>query len=297
MDSTSFKSGFVNLVGNPNVGKSTLMNAFLGTKLSITSPKVQTTRHRILGLLTENNYQIVFSDTPGIVKPKYELQRYMLNYAFSALEDADILLYLTDIEDRDRYDQEFIDKLNQINTPKLLIINKIDIHSTEEIATAEQVWKKRFKDDVEIWKVSALTGENINALKQRLLELLPYNPPYFPEDELSDRTERFFISEIIREKIFFNYYQEIPYSTDVQIDAFEEKDNVIVIRATIYVIRDSQKNIIIGHKGSGIKKIGMEARKDIEDFLDHRVFLDLHVKVRKNWRDDKNWLSRLGYTN
>jgi len=297
MDSTSFKSGFVNLVGNPNVGKSTLMNAFLGTKLSITSPKVQTTRHRILGLLTENNYQIVFSDTPGIVKPKYELQRYMLNYAFSALEDADILLYLTDIEDRDRYDQEFIDKLNQINTPKLLIINKIDIHSTEEIATAEQVWKKRFKDDVEIWKVSALTGENINALKQRLLELLPYNPPYFPEDELSDRTERFFISEIIREKIFFNYYQEIPYSTDVQIDAFEEKDNVIVIRATIYAIRDSQKNIIIGHKGSGIKKIGMEARKDIEDFLDHRVFLDLHVKVRKNWRDDKNWLSRLGYTN
>ena len=297
MDSTSFKSGFVNLVGNPNVGKSTLMNAFLGTKLSITSPKVQTTRHRILGLLTENNYQIVFSDTPGIVKPKYELQRYMLNYAFSALEDADILLYLTDIEDRDRYDQEFIDKLNQINTPKLLIINKIDIHSAEEIATAEQVWKKRFKDDVEIWKVSALTGENINTLKQRLLELLPYNPPYFPEDELSDRTERFFISEIIREKIFFNYYQEIPYSTDVQIDAFEEKDNVIVIRATIYAIRDSQKNIIIGHNGSGIKKIGMEARKDIEDFLDHRVFLDLHVKVRKNWRDDKNWLSRLGYTN
>ena len=291
----SFKSGFVNLVGNPNVGKSTLMNAFLGTKLSITSPKVQTTRHRILGILSEPDYQIVFSDTPGIVKPHYELQRYMLNYAFSALEDADVLLYLTDAEDTDRYDQTFLDKLNAINTPKLLIINKTDAYSANDIARTESLWKERL-DDIEIWKISALTGDNVDQLKQRIVELLPFNPPYFPEDELSDRTERFFISEIIREKIFLNYYQEIPYSTDVQIEAFEEKENIVVIRASIYVIRDSQKNILIGHRGSGIKKIGTEARKDIEAFLEQKVFLDLHVKVRKDWRNDNNWLSRFGYT-
>lgn len=291
---TSFKAGFVNIVGNPNVGKSTLINAFMGEKLSIVTPKMQTTRHRILGFLTQENYQIIFSDTPGIVKPNNELQNRMLAYSFSALEDADVLLYVTDIEDIDRVNDNFVAKVNKLANPLLLIINKIDIRQPDEIAKAKVFWKQKFPD-AEIFEVSALKNDGTDKVFQRILEVLPYHPPYFPEDELSDKTERFFISEIIREKILLNYYEEIPYSVEVHVEEFKEKEDITVIKVRIFVLRDSQKNIIIGSKGTMIKKVGVEARKEIEKFLGGKVYLELFVKVRKGWRDDENSLKKFGY--
>lgn len=294
MPEKEFKAGFVNIVGNPNVGKSTILNAFMGEKFVIVSPKVQTTRHRILGFLTKDNYQIIFSDTPGIVDPNNELQNRMLAYTFSALNDADILLYITDVRDIDRVNDNFVNKANQINKPLLLLINKIDILSDKAIAKSRTFWKSKFPK-AEIIEVSALKKTNLNDVFNRIIDLLPVHPAYFPEEDLSDRTERFFVSEIIREKIFFNYYDEIPYAVDIQIDSFKEKKDITVIYAIIYVLRDSQKNIIIGSNGSMIKKIGIEARQDIEKFLGIKVFLELFVKVRKNWRNDKNMLKSFGY--
>ncbi len=291
----NFKSGFVNIIGNPNVGKSTLMNSFLGTKLSIITPKVQTTRHRILGILNGDNYQIVFSDTPGILNPKYEMQKRMLNYVFSAIEDADLLLYLTDIEDIKKVNEEIINRINKLSIPVLLVINKIDIHKQEEIEAAEAFWKKLLPA-AEIHKISALRGDNLPKLLNRIVELLPEHPPYYDDTEsISDRTERFFVSEIIREKIFLNYRQEIPYSVDVQIEEFKEKEDITVIKAVIYVMHHSQKVILIGKNGAAIKKVGMEARKDIEAFLGTKVFLELRVKVRENWRNNPNILKKFGY--
>ena len=290
----SFKAGFVNIVGNPNVGKSTLINGFMGEKLSIVTPKMQTTRHRILGFLTQENYQIIFSDTPGIVQPNNELQNRMLAYSFSALEDADVLLYVTDIEDVDRVNDDFVAKANHLSIPLLLVINKIDIRQPDEIAKAKAFWQQKFPD-AEIFEVSALKGEGTDKIFQRILEVLPYHPPYFPKDELSDKSERFFVSEIIREKILLNYYEEVPYSVEVQVEEFKEKENITVIKTKIFVLRESQKNIIIGRKGEMIKKGGMQARKDIEKFLGGKVYLELFVKVRKGWRDDENTLKKFGY--
>ncbi|HIE15993.1 MAG TPA: GTPase Era, partial [Bacteroidales bacterium] len=279
-----FKAGFVNIVGNPNVGKSTLVNTLMGEKLSIVTPKVQTTRHRILGILTENNYQIVFSDTPGIVEANYEMQNRMLVYSFSALEDADILLYVTDIKDINRINNAFITKINKLSIPVFLIINKIDLHLQEEITKAKLFWQQQVPKAI-LFEVSALKAIATNNLFDKILELLPVHPPYFPDDIVSDKTERFFVSEIIREKIFIHYYEEIPYSIEVQVEEFKEKQDIIVIKVKIFVLRESQKNIIIGRKGEMIKKIGMEARKDIEKFLQKKVFLELFVKVKKNWRN------------
>ncbi len=290
----SFKAGFVNIVGNPNVGKSTLINGFMGEKLSIVTPKMQTTRHRILGFLTQENYQIVFSDTPGIVQPNNELQNRMLAYSFSALEDADVLLYVTDIEDVGRVNDDFVKKANNLSIPLLLVINKIDIRKPDEIEQAKIFWQQKFPD-AEIFEVSALQGKGTDKLFQRILEVLPYHPPYFPEDELSDKSERFFVSEIIREKILLNYYEEVPYSVEVQVEEFKEKEDITVIKTKIFVLRESQKNIIIGRKGEMIKKLGMQARKDIEKFLGVKVYLELFVKVRKGWRDDENTLKKFGY--
>ena len=289
-----FKAGFVNIVGNPNVGKSTLVNTLMGEKLSIVTPKVQTTRHRILGILTESNYQIVFSDTPGIVEANYEMQNRMLAYSFSALEDADILLYVTDIKDINRINNAFITKINKLSIPVFLIINKIDLHLQEEITKAKLFWQQQVPKAI-LFEVSALKAIATNNLFDKILELLPVHPPYFPDDIVSDKTERFFVSEIIREKIFIHYYEEIPYSIEVQVEEFKEKQDIIVIKVKIFVLRESQKNIIIGRKGEMIKKIGMEARKDIEKFLQKKVFLELFVKVKKNWRNDKNILKKFGY--
>jgi GTP-binding protein Era len=291
----NFKAGFVNIIGNPNVGKSTLMNSFLGTKLSIITPKVQTTRHRILGILNGENYQIVFSDTPGILDPKYEMQKRMLNYVFSAIEDADLLLYLTDIDDMKKVNEEVIKRINKLPIPVLLVINKIDIHKQPEIESAAAIWKKLLPN-AEIHKISALRGDNVTELRDRIIELLPVHPPYYDDAEyISDKTERFFVSEIIREKIFLNYRQEIPYSVDVQIEEFKEKEDITVIRAIIYVNHRTQKSILIGRNGEAIKKVGIQAREEIEMFLGKKVFLELRVKVKENWRNDPNTLRRFGY--
>ncbi len=291
-----FKSGYVNIIGNPNVGKSTLMNSFLGTKLSITTPKVQTTRHRILGILNGDNYQIIFSDTPGILNPKYEMQKRMLNYIFSAIEDADILLYLTDIEDIKRINDDIIQRINKLKIPVLLVINKIDKHTAQEIETAAQIWKQKLPN-AEIHKISALQGDNVSELFNRIIALLPYHPPYYDDpDYISDKTERFFVAEIIREKIFINYRQEIPYSVDVQIEEFKEKEDITVIKAIIYVMHRTQKYILIGKNGEAIKKVGIQAREEIEAFLGRKVFLDLYVKVKENWRNNPNLLRQFGYT-
>ncbi len=293
---SNFKAGFVNIVGNPNVGKSTLLNAFIGEKLSIVTPKVQTTRHRILGFMTQDNYQIIFSDTPGIVQPNNKMQDRMLAYSFSALEDADILIYLTDIEDIQRVNEEFVSNAKNLTTPLFLIINKIDIRKPEEIAKAKIFWQTKFPS-AEIFEISALKGIGVSELFSRILDTLPYHPPYFPEDELSDKSERFFVSEIVREQIFLNYHKEIPYAVEVQIDEFKEKEDITVIKALIYVLRESQKNIIIGNKGTMIKKVGIEARKNIEQFIGKKVYLELFVKVKKGWRDDENTLKQFGYFN
>ncbi len=290
----NFKAGFVNIVGNPNVGKSTLINGFMGEKLSIVTHKMQTTRHRILGFLTRDNYQLIFSDTPGIVKPCNELQKRMLSYSFSALDDADILLYVTDVEDVGRVNDAFVEKANHLSTPLLLIINKIDIRKPDEITKAKVFWNEKFPD-AELFEVSALKGIGTEKLFQRILKDLPYHPPYFPDDELSDKTDRFFVSEIIREKILLNYYEEVPYSVEVQVEEFKEKEDITVIKVKIFVLRDSQKNILIGKKGEMIKKVGVQARKDIEKFLGCKVYLELFVKVRKGWRDDENILKKFGY--
>lgn len=288
------KAGFVNIVGNPNVGKSTLMNKLVGERLSIITSKSQTTRHRILGIVNGEDFQIVYSDTPGVLKPKYLLQESMLKFAHSALYDADILLYITDITEKKDKNIDFIEKAKKTETKIILVINKIDLIDQEILEKLVKEWRT-ILPDAEFFPVSALHSFNIDNLFNRIKELLPESPPFFDKDQLTDKSERFFVTEIIREKILNNYKKEIPYSTEVEVESFKEEEKIIRINAVIYVTRDSQKGIIIGHKGKMIKIIGTEARKDLEIFFNKKIYLELFVKVRKDWRDDDQQLKKFGY--
>ena len=288
------KSGFVNIIGHPNVGKSTLMNVLMGEKLSIITPKAQTTRHRILGIVNGDDYQIVYSDTPGIVRPHYKLHESMMKFVHTALQDADVFVYMTEAGENN-FDEEVIDKIKASGKPLLFLINKVDTISPQEVEVKLKFWQDKFPDAT-IIPVSARLNYNIDKITAAVLKLLPENEPYFPkDDELSDRPLRFFISEIIREKIFLQYQQEIPYSAEVVVESYKEKPDIVVISATIFVERDTQKGIILGHKGESIKKLGTQARKDIEAFIDKKVFLELSLKVSSDWREDANQLKRFGY--
>ncbi|MDE5904140.1 GTPase Era [Duncaniella sp.] len=289
------KAGFVNIVGNPNVGKSTLMNDLVGERISIITSKAQTTRHRIMGIVNTPDYQIVFSDTPGVLQPKYKLQESMLNFSEGALVDADVLVYVTDVVEDPSKNADFLAKVAKEKMPVLLVINKIDLVKVQvELEELTQRWQQ-ILPQAEIFPVSAKEHFNVDNLLKRIVELLPVSAPYFGKDALTDKPARFFVTEIIREKILTLYDKEIPYSVEVIVEKFEEKENSIHIMAVIYVERDSQKGIIIGHQGSKIKKVGMEARKDIEKFFDKSVFLELFVKVEPNWRNRENKLRSFGY--
>ncbi|PWB02236.1 GTPase Era [Duncaniella muris] len=289
------KAGFVNIVGNPNVGKSTLMNDLVGERISIITSKAQTTRHRIMGIVNTPDYQIVFSDTPGVLQPKYKLQESMLNFSEGALVDADVLVYVTDVVEDPSKNADFLAKVAKEKIPVLLVINKIDLVKAQtELEELTQRWQQ-ILPQAEIFPVSAKEHFNVDNLLKRIVELLPVSAPYFGKDALTDKPARFFVTEIIREKILTLYDKEIPYSVEVIVEKFEEKENSIHIMAVIYVERDSQKGIIIGHQGSKIKKVGMEARKDIEKFFDKSVFLELFVKVEPNWRNRENKLRSFGY--
>lgn len=289
------KAGFVNIVGNPNVGKSTLMNDLVGERISIITSKAQTTRHRIMGIVNAPDYQIVFSDTPGVLQPKYKLQESMLNFSEGALADADVLVYVTDVVEDPSKNADFLAKVAKEKIPVLLVINKIDLVKVQvELEELTQRWQELLPK-AEIFPVSAKEHFNVDNLLKRIVELLPVSAPYFGKDALTDKPARFFVTEIIREKILTLYDKEIPYSVEVIVEKFEEKENSIHIMAVIYVERDSQKGIIIGHQGSKIKQVGMEARKDIEKFFDKSVFLELFVKVEPNWRNRENKLRSFGY--
>ncbi|HRG03760.1 MAG: GTPase Era [Paludibacteraceae bacterium] len=288
------KSGFVNIVGNPNVGKSTLMNALVGERISIITSKAQTTRHRILGIVNGEDFQIVYSDTPGVLKPNYRLQESMLSFSNSALTDADVLLYVTDIFDNHEKNKEFVEKVNFNEAPVILIINKIDLTDQTKLEELVERWKSVLPK-AEIFPISATEKFNIDPLFNRILSLLPVSPPFFEKDQLTDKPARFFVTEIIREKILLNYEKEIPYSVEVEVEQFKEEENLIRINALIYVERDSQKGIIIGKGGKSLKKVGSEARKDIESFFEKKVFLELYVKVEKDWRNKEIKLKGFGY--
>ena len=288
------KAGFVNIIGNPNVGKSTLMNALMGEKLSIITHKAQTTRHRILGILNEEDYQIVFSDTPGIIKPAYKLQESMMNFVHSAFKDADVLIYLVEIGERALKDEAFFEKIKNTKIPLLLLINKIDLSQQEEVEKQINHWKEQVPN-AEILPISALNKFNMDKILERIIELLPVSPAYYDKDAITDKPKRFFVSESIREKILKHYKKEVPYSVEVEVEEFEDEENIIRIRAIIFVMRESQKGIIIGHKGAGIKRIGTEARRDLERFFDKKIFLETVVKVKKNWRNDDRQLKSFGY--
>ena len=289
------KAGFVNIVGNPNVGKSTLMNALVGERVSIITSKAQTTRHRIMGILNTPEYQIVFSDTPGVLSPKYKLQESMLDASEGALTDADILLYVTDVVENPTKNAEFLAKVAKETVPVLLVINKIDlVKEQSDLEAIVDRWQQMLPS-AEIFPMSAKLHFNVDNPMKRIVELLPDSPPYFGKDALTDKPARFFVTEIIREKILLNYDKEVPYSTEVIVEKFDEKDASIHIMAVIYVERDSQKAIIIGRGGSRIKRVGIEARKDIETFFDKRVYLEMFVKVEPNWRNRDNKLRAFGY--
>ncbi|WP_251622394.1 GTPase Era [Odoribacter lunatus] len=288
------KSGFVNIVGNPNVGKSTLMNRLVGEKISIITSKSQTTRHRIKGIVNEEDFQIVFSDTPGVVKPSYKMQECMLEFSKSALTDADIILYVTDVIENINKNEDFIEKVNQNEAPVLLVLNKIDLTNQEKLEELYGNWQQLIPR-AEIFPISATENFNIDNLYKRIIELLPEGEPFFPKDELTDLPARFFVTESIREKILLNYEKEIPYSVEVEVEEFKEDDRRINIMAVIYVERDSQKGIIIGRQGEALKKVGTEARLDIEAFFGKKVFLQLYVKVQKDWRNKERDLKNFGY--
>ena len=288
------KAGFVNIIGNPNVGKSTLMNALVGEKISIITSKSQTTRHRILGIVNGDDFQILYSDTPGVIEPHYRLQEQMLNYSESALSDADILLYVTDVYEKDDKNKDFLDKVLNHKAKTIIVINKIDMSEQDKVEMYINRWKK-LAPKATIVVTSALHNFNIEKVFYTILDNLPESPAYFPKDSLTDKTERFFVEEIIREKILKHYKKEIPYSTQAIVEEFKEEDKIIRIRVNIFVERESQKPIIIGNKGAGIKRIGTEAREDIEEFFSKKVFLDLFVKVSKNWRNNDNRLKEFGY--
>jgi len=289
-----FKSGFVNIIGNPNVGKSTLMNKLMDEKLVIATHKAQTTRHRIKGILTGEDYQIVFSDTPGILEPAYELQSKMMDYVKEALVDADLILYMVETGERKPRNEEVFEKLKKLKVPVLVLINKIDQSNQQQLEESVDYWH-RMLPLAEILPISAIENANIDLLKNRIVELLPEGHMYFPEDQLTDKSERFIVNETVREKILLNYKKEIPYSVEVVTEVFKEGFELIQIETDIYVERDTQKGILIGHKGESLTKVGKEAREDLEKFFGKKVFLKLFVKVRKDWRK-KNWdLKGFGY--
>lgn len=292
--SEQHKAGYVNILGNPNVGKSTFMNAMLGQDLSIITPKAQTTRHRILGILNEPQVQMVFSDTPGVIAPAYALQESMMEFVHSIFEDADVLVYLVEPGKQGLKSPGIAERLRKAEQPLLLLINKIDLSDQKQLEEEVRYWSEAFPR-AEIIPLSALNQFGIAEVKARLIELLPESPPFFDKEDLSDRNERFFVEEFIREQILLNYEKEIPYSVEVEVEAFEEQEKINRIRVTIYTERNTQKGIIVGKGGSKIKKVGTEARKKMERFFQKKVFLDLHVKVRKNWRQNEQDLKRFGY--
>ena len=290
------KSGFINILGNPNVGKSTLMNCLVGENLSIITPKVQTTRHRILGILNNANYQLIFSDTPGIIEPKYELQSSMMDFVKNSFDDADIIIYMVEVGDRLKNNADIHNRLLKLKIPLIILLNKIDLTNQTNLENEADYWSTKFPN-AEIFSISSLNNFNIESLLQRLIDLTPKSPKYFPDDQMTDKSERFFVNEKIREKILMYYSKEIPYSVEVLTSEFKNEEKIIKIRSQILVERESQKAIIIGHKGNALRKIGTKSRKDLELFFDKKIFLDLHVKVLKNWRSDPKLLKKFGYKN
>lgn len=288
------RSGFVNILGNPNVGKSTIMNALVGEKLSIITSKAQTTRHRIMGIVNGEDFQIVYSDTPGILKPRYRLQEAMMSFVNMALTDADIILYVTDVKEKPLNEREYTDKIRSSGIPVIVAVNKIDLTNQQELEKIVESWKDYFPDSP-IIPVSALNKFNLESLLNAILAKLPDGQPFFPKDQLTDKYERFFASEMLRGKILTNYKKEVPYSVEIEIESFTEEASMIKIRALIHVTRESQKGIIIGHKGSMLKKVGSESRRDMEDFFGKKVYLELYVKVTRDWRDKPAMLKRFGY--
>lgn len=293
-EKTPHKSGFVNIIGNPNVGKSTLMNNLVGERISIITSKSQTTRHRIKGIVNGDDFQIVYSDTPGVLKPNYKLQESMMKYSTSALVDADIILYVTDVVETIDKNEEFLKKVQNATVPVLLILNKIDLTDQTKLLKIFDRWKEKLPQ-AEIFPMSAKENFNVDNLFKRILELLPEGPAYFPKDEVTDLPARFFVTEIIREKILVNYDKEVPYSVEVEVEEYKDEPKIIRIMAVINVERTSQKGIIIGHKGAALKKVGTDARKDIEAFFGKKVFLQLYVKVAKDWRSKDSQLKNFGY--
>ena len=293
-NTTPHRAGFVNIIGNPNVGKSTLMNQLVGEKVSIMTSKAQTTRHRIKGIVNGDDYQIVYSDLPGVLDPAYMMQKYMMKFVTDSLQDADIILYLIECGET-KYNEELVAKINKMGIPVVFIINKTDKYTEEQVAESKAHWKTVFPD-ADVFAISALKGVNIEAVRDRIIALLPECPPYFPKDALTDRPMRFFVSELIREQILLQYKKEIPYSVEVVVESYKEESEIVRIAATLYVERSTQKAIIIGSKGSAIKKLGTDARMSIEEFLQKHVFLDLSVKVLKDWRNNELQMKRFGYS-
>ncbi|MCD4790005.1 MAG: GTPase Era [Bacteroidales bacterium] len=287
------KAGFVNILGNPNVGKSTLMNALVGEKLSIITPKAQTTRHRIMGIANSENFQIIYSDLPGILSPNYKLQEKMMKFIENALIDADVFLYMVEAGEKN-YNEKIINQIKKSGVPLIVLINKIDLSNQEAVEQQVEYWADIFTNSTVI-PISALLKFNTDLVLKQIIKLLPENPPYYPKDEITDKSMRFFVSEIIREKILLNYKQEVPYSVEVAVESYKESSDIIRISAYIFVIRESQKMIILGHKGKAIKKVGIEARKDIEEMVGKKIYLELTVKVSKDWRDNEMQLKRFGY--
>ena len=288
------KAGFVNIIGNPNVGKSTLMNAFVGEKLSIITSKAQTTRHRIFGIVSGDDFQVVFSDTPGIIKPSYALQASMMDFVKSAFEDADILIYMVEIGEKELKDEVFFNRINKLDVPVLLLINKVDTSDQSTLEEQVAYWKEKVPR-AEIFPISALRNFQTEVVFNRIIELLPESPAFFPKDQLTDKPERFFVNEIIREKILLHYKKEIPYSVEVETESFADSETIIHIHSVIMVERESQKGIIIGHKGEALKRVGVEARTDLEKFFGKQIHLELFVKVNKDWRSNARQLRRFGY--
>lgn len=291
------KAGFVNIIGSPNVGKSTLMNALVGERLSIITSKAQTTRHRILGIVNGEDYQVIFSDTPGVIRPAYKLQEGMMQFVRTALSDADVVLFMTDMFEDIKIDDEVLEKVKRMSEtlPVIVLVNKVDQATQEKLEAKMMYWKDQFPKAVQVMPLSALENFNVRELFEKIIHLLPESPPYYDKDQLTDKPEKFFVSEIIREKILLNYKKEIPYSVEVVVEEFKESEDIVRIRAVILVARDSQKGIIIGQGGKMLKKVGTESRKDIETFLQKKVFLETFVKVDKDWRDSDRELKRFGY--
>ena len=294
MEQKKHRSGFVNIVGNPNVGKSTLMNRLVGEKISIITAKAQTTRHRIIGIVNTADYQVVYSDTPGVLRPNYKLQEQMLTFSLSALQDADVLVYVTDVVEKVDKNDEFLTKVKQLDLPLLLLINKIDQTTQEKLEQLVLHWQILLPG-AEIYPISSLNNFSVDVVQKRILELLPESPPYFEKDALTDKPARFFVAEIIREKALLLYQKEVPYAIEAVVEEFLEEKDIIRIRAIILVERDTQKGIVIGHKGESLKKLGTMARRDIERFFEKKIYLQLYVKVEKDWRNRDNLLRTFGY--